>query len=111
MSILASLREGAAPPVAVEIAAGRVSAASLEWRGGQPVVAAHASELLPEGALVPSLTSVNAVDRATVADAVGRLLEKMGRPRRIGLILPDLVGRVSLVRFEQVPAKTQDLDQ
>ena len=111
MSILTTLRESAAPAVAVEIAAGRVSAASLDWRGGQPVVAAHASELLPDGALVPSLTATNAVDRAAVTDALSRLLEKVGRPRRIGLILPDVVGRVSLVRFEQVPARTQDLDQ
>jgi Tfp pilus assembly PilM family ATPase len=111
MSILASLRESAAPGVAVEISAGRVSAASVEWRAGQPVVAAHATEPLPDGALVPSLTSVNAVDRGAVADAVGRLLDKMGRPRRVGLILPDVVGKVSLVRFEQVPSKVQDLDQ
>jgi Tfp pilus assembly PilM family ATPase len=111
MSILASLREGAAPPVAIEITAGAVSAASVEWRGGQPVVAAHASERLPDGALVPSLTAVNAIDRPAVADAVSRVLDKMGRPRRVGLILPDLVGKVSLVRFEQVPTKVQDLDQ
>ena len=111
MSMLSSLRESAAPAVAVEIAAGRVSAASLEWRGGQPVVAAHASELLPDGALVPSLTAVNAHDRAAVLGALGRLLEKLGRPRRIGLILPDVVAKVSIVRFEQVPSKAQDLDQ
>jgi type IV pilus assembly protein PilM len=111
MSILSSLRESAAPAVAVEIAAGRVSAASLEWRAGQPVVAAHASELLPEGALVPSLTAANAHDRAAVVGALSRLLDKIGRPRRIGVILPDVVAKVSIVRFEQVPAKTQELDQ
>jgi Tfp pilus assembly PilM family ATPase len=111
MSILASLHESAAPPVAVEITSARVSAASLEWRGGRPVVAAHASEPLPEGALIPSLTAANAIDRAAVTDALTRLLEKMGRPRRIGLILPDVVGKVSLVRFERVPSKAQDLDQ
>ena len=111
MSILSSLRESAAPAVAVEIAAGRVSAASLEWRGGQPVVAAHASEPLPDGALVPSLTTANAHDRAAVVGALSRLLDKLGRPRRIGLILPDVVAKVSIVRFEQVPARTQDLDQ
>ena len=111
MSILASLRESAAPAVAVEIASGRVSAASLEWRAGQPVVAAHASEPLPEGALVPSLTAANAHDRPAVLGALSRLLEKMGWPRRIGLILPDVVAKVSLVRFEQVPPKAQDLDQ
>ena len=111
MSILASLRESAAPAVAVEIAAGRVSAASLEWRGGQAVVAAHASEALPAGALVPSLTAANAIDRAAVTGALARVLENVGRPRRIGLILPDVVGKVSFVRFEQVPSKVQDLDQ
>jgi type IV pilus assembly protein PilM len=111
MSILASLRESAAPAVAVEIACGRVSAASLEWRGGQPVVAAHASEPLPDGALVPSLTAINAHDRPAVLGALSRLLEKVGRPRRIGLVLPDAVAKVSIVRFEQVPGRTQDLDQ
>ena len=111
MSILTSLRESAAPAVAVEIASGRVSAATLEWRGDQPVIAAHASEPLPDGALVPSLTAVNAHDRPAVLGALSRLLEKVGRPRRIGLILPDVVAKISIVRFEQVPAKTQDLDQ
>jgi type IV pilus assembly protein PilM len=111
MSMLTSWREGATPAVAVEVAAGRVSAASLEWRGGQPVVAAHAFEPLPDGSLVPSLVAANAVDRPTVVAALTRLLERMGRPRRIGLILPDVVAKVSLVRFEQLPAKSQDLDQ
>ena len=84
MSILTSLREGTAPGVAVEIALGHVSAASLEWRGSQPVIAAHASEALPDGALVPSLTAVNAHDRAAVLGALSRLLEKVGRPRDRG---------------------------
>jgi type IV pilus assembly protein PilM len=111
MSLLASLRESAAPDVAVEIAANHVSAASLEWRGGQAVVAMHASEPLPDGALVPSFTAANMHDGPAVLAALGRVLEGVGRPRRIGLIVPDLVAKVSLVRFEQVPAKTQDLDQ
>ncbi len=111
MSMLTSLREGAAPGVAVEIALGHVSAASLEWRGGQPVIAAHASEALPDGALVPALTVVNVQDRPAVLGALGRVLERLGRPRRIGLIVPDIVAKVSLVRFEKVPPRVQDLDQ
>jgi Tfp pilus assembly PilM family ATPase len=95
----------------VEIASGRVSAASLEWRGGQPVVAAHATEPLPDGALVPALTALNLRDRAAVLDVLGRVLERIGRPRRIGLVIPDVVAKVSLVRFEQVPKRAQDLDQ
>jgi type IV pilus assembly protein PilM len=111
MSLFTSLRESAAPPVAVEIASGRVSAASLEWRGGQPVVAVYATELLPERALVPSLTTANTHDRASVMTALNRVLEKVGRPRRIGLVVPDAIAKVSLVRFEQVPARSTDLDQ
>jgi Tfp pilus assembly PilM family ATPase len=111
MSILTLLRESPAPAAAVELAANRVSAASLEWRGGQAVVSAHASEPLSEGALVPSLTAANIHDRPAVLGALGRVLERIGGPRRIGLVVPDVVARVSLVRFEQVPARTQDLDQ
>jgi type IV pilus assembly protein PilM len=106
-----SLRDAPAPPVAVEIAASRVSAASLEMRGGRPVVAAHATEALPEGALVPTLTALNVHNRAAVTAVLGRVLERVGRPRRIGLIVPDSVAKVSLVRFEQIPARAADLDQ
>jgi Tfp pilus assembly PilM family ATPase len=111
MSILSALHESAAPPAAVELAAGRVSAATLEWRGNQAVVAAHASEPLPDGALAPSLTAANLRDRPAVVAALGRVLERIGKPRRVGLVIPDTVGRVSLVRFAQVPSKAQDLEQ
>src|SRR5205085_10206577 len=87
MRLFTSLRESPAPAVAVELAAGRVSAASLDWRGGQPVVATLATELLADGALVPSLTATNTIDRASVLTALNRVLEKVGRPRRGGLVV------------------------
>ena len=112
MSFLDALRESSGPTVAVEIASDRVSAASLELRAGQPVVSAHATEPLPPGALVPSLTGQNVHDRAAVAAALGRVFDRIGgRPRRVGLVVPDLIAKVSLVRFEKVPPRTQDLDQ
>ena len=114
MSVLSdwtSLRNAPPPAVAVEITAQRVSAASLEMRAGRPVVTAHGVEPLPAGALVPSLTAANTHDRTAVLTALGRVLERVGRPRRIGLIVPDPIAKVSLVRFEKVPARAQDLDQ
>src|SRR5262245_49715678 len=111
MSGLFSLRGGAPPVVAVEIGAHHVSAAVLEARTGSPVVASHALEPLPPGALVPTLTGQNARDRAAVVGALGRVLDRVGRPRRIALVVPDPVARVSLVRFEQVPARAHDLEQ
>ncbi len=111
MTSLTSLREASTPSVAVDIGAARVSAAAVEWRGRQAVVAAHASEPLPNGAVVPAITAPNIRDRATVAAALGRVFDRIGRPRRVGLVIPDIAARVSLVRFERVPARTQDLDQ
>jgi Tfp pilus assembly PilM family ATPase len=111
MSRLFSLSDADSPDVAVEIAAGRVSAALLERRGGKAVVAAHTLEPLPAGALVPSFTAANALDKSSVLTALNRVLERVGRPRRVALVVPDAVGKVSLVKLEKVPARTADLDQ
>jgi Tfp pilus assembly PilM family ATPase len=105
------LTDAPAPDAAVEIAAGRVAAAAIERRGGRPAIAAHGVELLPPAALVPSLTAANTQDRAAVMTALNRVLERVGRPRRVGLVVPDAVAKVSLVRFETVPARAADLDQ
>jgi type IV pilus assembly protein PilM len=98
------------PTVALEVASQRVAAASVEPRGGKHVVRAHALASLPPGALVPSLTAPNIHDRAAVLDAVKRVLNEVGNPRRLGLVIPDSVVKVSLVKFQQVP-KGDDLEQ
>lgn len=105
------LTEAPPPDAAVEIAARHVSAATVGRRGGQAVVTAYAVEPLPEAAVVPSLTSQNVHDRALVGAAVAKALDAVGRPKRVGLVIPDAVAKVSLVRFEQVPPRAQDLAQ
>ena len=50
------------PDVAIEIDHAHVGAARLVWRGNQAVVAAHAHEALPPGAVVPSLAALNMAD-------------------------------------------------
>ncbi len=89
----------------------RVSGVVVEERDGRPVVLAHAIEALPEQAVVPSLTTANVRDRLAVTAALGRVLDRLGRPKRIGLILADPVAKVSLVKLQQVPSRTQDLEQ
>ena len=112
MSLLSDFSAATAPPVAVELAAGRVSAAAVEFRGGHAYIVAHASEPVPEGAIVSSLTNENIRDRATVRGVLAQVFDRIGgRPRRVGLIVPDPIAKVSLVRFEQVPNRAQDLDQ
>ena len=112
MSLFTSLREAPAPGFAVEIAAGRVSGASLEWRGGRAVIAAHAVEPLPDGALVPALNATNTHDRASVAAAVNRVIQGGSAVRGVSASsCPDVVAKVSLLKFEKIPPRAQDLDQ
>jgi type IV pilus assembly protein PilM len=89
-----------------------VVAVSLGRTPDGPVVSSYAIEPLPEGAVAAALTGVNIPDRALLVDALKRAFAKLDeRPRRIALVLPDTVAKVSLVRFEQVPARAEDLAQ
>jgi Tfp pilus assembly PilM family ATPase len=78
---------------------------------GGPAVTSYGIDRLPEGALVPSLVSRNVSDRAALGAAISRVLARVGRPKRIGLVLPDLVAKVSLVRFDRAPERPEDLDR
>ena len=112
MSLFASWIASPPPDAAVEIAADRVSVAVAAERGGGLVVQAYAVEPLPAGAVVASLTSSNIHDRATVVSALRSALNRAGtRPRRVALVIPDLSAKISLVRFDTLPTRREDLDQ
>ena len=99
------------PDVAVEIDSVQVAAARLAVRGGQPAIAAHASEALPTGAVAPGLAALNLPDVPVVAQTIGRVLTELGgpKPTRVALVVPDTVAKVSLLRLENVPPKSADL--
>jgi type IV pilus assembly protein PilM len=100
------------PSIGVEIGAARVTAVAITDQGGKPVVTAHATERLPAGALVPSLNHANIADREAVAGAVGRVLGQLGhRVTRVALVIPDAATKVSLVKFDKLPSKADDLAQ
>jgi type IV pilus assembly protein PilM len=100
------------PSVAVEVGARRVTAVALGSAAGAPTVVAHATEALPDGLVAPSLTSPNLTDQRAVASAVRRTLDALGtRARRVALVIPDGAAKVSLVKFEKVPPRAEDLDQ
>jgi type IV pilus assembly protein PilM len=108
MSLVSTLFRSSRPSVAVDVGASRVVAVRLG--AGSPPAASYAVETLPPGAVVPSLMTPNIVDETTVADAVSRALEAVGRPRRLALVVPDAVAKVSLIRFEKVPTSGHDLE-
>jgi type IV pilus assembly protein PilM len=112
MSLLTSWLASPPPDAAVEIAPERVAVAAMSARGNDLVVQGYAIEPLPAGAIVPSLTSSNIVDRPRVVAALRTAFERLGtRPRRVALIIPDVAAKVSLLRFEHVPPRREDLDQ
>ncbi len=76
------------------------------------MISGYGAEPLPAGAVEPGLNAVNVHDAAALTGGIRAALDKISpRPRRIALVLPDTVAKVSLIRFEKVPAKVQDLDQ
>jgi hypothetical protein len=100
------------PPAAVEISARRVSVVALSSQRGVVTVTGQSSELLPEGLVTPGLNAVNVHDAAALAAVVRAAVDRIApRPRRVALLLPDTIAKVSLLRFEKVPAKAQDLEQ
>ena len=100
------------PSTALEISARRVTLAVVAEQGGSRVLSGYASEPLPDGAVSPALNAPNVHDAAALAAAVRSVLDKASpRSRRLALVLPDLTAKLSLLRFEKVPARPQDLDQ
>ena len=73
-----SLREATPPTAAVEIAGTRVSAATVELRGGRYAIGAHATVPLPDGTVTPSLTAANLANRPAVLAAVQSVLSEVG---------------------------------
>jgi len=112
MSLLTSWLAGSVPDAAVEIAPDRVSAAVLALRDGSARVQAYASEPLPAGSITASLGARNIADREAATGAARVVLGRLGtRAARVALVIPDLAGKVSVVRFERVPPRRDDLDQ
>ena len=100
------------PLVCVEFAARGLTVVAVSSGGRSAAVTGHTVEPFPAGALVPGLNATNVHDQVAVTAALKRAFERLGvRPRRVGVVLPDSVARVSLVRFDNVPQRAQDLEQ
>lgn len=100
------------PTVGLSIDAVRVTAVLIDAAHASPVIRAVGSSRVPDGALVPSLTAVNVIDRAAAIAAVRQALEQVGgRHRRVSLALPDTTAKVSLLPLETVPPSARDLEQ
>ena len=112
MSTFSTLLAAAPADAVIEISPEAVSIAALTARGSESLVQGYAVEALPPGAVVASLTADNILDKKVVAARLRAAVERLPvRPRRVAVLMPDTAGRVSLVRFEQVPSRADDLEQ
>lgn len=111
MSPLPSFLSSPPPSVGVEIASDRVTAVSLTRQGPSWIVGAHGTERLAPGVVTPALNAVNVHDVGALSAGLRSAFDRLGaRPRRIALVIPDTAAKLSLLRFEKVPAEA-DLDQ
>ena len=101
------------PSVALEITPRHVAAVEVSGsRGGSLRVSRHAVEPLAPGTVVPSLNAPNVADPLALAGAVRRVWDQLGKhPRRVALVVPDGVAKVSFIRFQSTPARAADLDE
>lgn len=111
--MLSHLFQTPAPDVAVEIDRTHVAAARLTWRGSQAVIAAHASEPVPAGLVTPGLSALNVADVPALAQIITTTLAQLGgaRPSRVSLVIPDTAAKVSLLKLENVPGRSADLQE
>jgi type IV pilus assembly protein PilM len=99
------------PTVAVEVAQSHVTALAVDG-GREPAIAGYAVEPLAAGVVTPALNAANVNDAAALAATIKSALQKVApRARRVALVLPDSAAKVSLIRFDKVPARWADLDQ
>lgn len=109
---LPSFLQQAPPSVAVDISRTRVVLTRLDAGGKGPGTVSHAIEALPPGAVTGALATPNIANPGLVAAAIERAWPAVGgRSRRVGLVVPDSIARVSVVRFETIPARPADLDE
>jgi type IV pilus assembly protein PilM len=102
------------PPVAVQVLPGRVSAVRLAPGGrgseGRPLLAAYREIPLAAGAVAPSLTKMNLPDPGPVAEAVAAALSEVApRESRLSLVVPDTTARVSILKFNRMPATRREV--
>ena len=94
------------PPLAIEIAAERISLVRWSRSGALEDLAV---EPLRPGALVPSAVEANVVDSAAVESAVAKVCNRMQvREGDAALLLPDPVIRVFVHHFEEFPRSAEE---
>jgi hypothetical protein len=95
------------PALALELGFERLSFLRAERTAQGPSLRRAHSAPLPPGALVPGGGGVWTCDPEPLRAALTELLAgELDRPRRLSLLLPDVLVRAGIVEFESLPARS-----
>jgi type IV pilus assembly protein PilM len=95
------------PSLVVEIASTHVAAA--RWGRDLAHLGAFGAEQLPDGAVTPSATQTNIVDRAAVRSAIHSVLTRVSKQGPdVALLLPDPSIRVFILPFDTFPRRADE---
>ena len=95
-----------------EVGQGALRAAVLKRGGARPGIAWAAQVELPRGLLLNSFTEPNITDLPAFVGLVDRLFQPAGRSAsRINVALPDHVSRVSILDFDSLQVKKDEVEQ
>jgi type IV pilus assembly protein PilM len=95
--------------LACEISAGHVIAARAS-EDGQSIDVCTVRTLAP-GSVSPGLTNVNVTNHEALATGLGDAMATVGSKQKdVILVIPDAACRVSLLDFDELPAKSQEAE-
>jgi len=98
------------PSLALGISATAVRGVAVGSVKSRLQVIGHSAVSLPSGAVEPSAAAVNITDGTIVSAAIREAIEKLPwKGRRVGLVLPDCVGKVSFLKLDHVPGSEKEL--
>ena len=98
------------PSLALGISATTVRGVAVGSVRSRLQVIGHSAVSLPPGAVEPSAAAVNITDGTIVSAAIREAIKKLPRRgRRVGLVLPDCVGKVSFLKLDHVPGSEKEL--
>jgi len=101
-----------APCIAVSLTRREVRAIRISWDGDRPAIEGCASVTLPQNTLIPNINSANVIDSAGLSGAIKDVVQDLcSDSKRVGLVLPDVVAKVALIQFDEVPGRSRDLHQ
>lgn len=95
----------------IEISPSFLSWVEIESGQSQPLVADSCLAKLPEGMIKPSFTKKNLTDPSGLKNVIEKIIPVGKRSGDISLSLPDNIIKISLLNFDELPKKREEIER